>query len=76
VVEFLRSIATPCILSVVMGALIYVARLGLVREGMPASMRFVLLVVLGIGIYIGLLGWCSPALLNEARDLVRRRSSS
>jgi hypothetical protein len=32
--------------------------------------------VLGIGIYIGLLGWCAPALLNEARDLVRRRSSS
>jgi O-antigen/teichoic acid export membrane protein len=74
--EFLRSIATPCLLAATMGAAIYAFRFALVEEGMPTGLRLVLLVVLGAGIYIGLLGWCAPGLLNEAQDVVRRRSYS
>lgn len=72
--EFVRSASWILAFSLPMAAIVYVARVALAPAGIPAGLQLAVLVVLGMGIYVGLLMWRAPELVSELRDLVRRRS--
>ena len=57
-----------------MGAAVYLARLALVDAGVPAAARLALLVLLGAGVYGGLVMWRAPELVAEIRGLFRRKN--
>jgi O-antigen/teichoic acid export membrane protein len=58
-----------------MGLTVYFARLGLVHAGVPASLRLVLLVILGAGLYFALVARCSPDLVVDVRSTFRRQGA-
>jgi hypothetical protein len=69
--EVVRSASWIVAFSLPMAAIVYLARLALFG-GSPAGLQLAVLVVLGIGTYVGLRMWRAPELVSELRDLVRR----
>jgi hypothetical protein len=72
--EFVRSTGWVAALSLPMGVAVYLARVALVAAGVPAAARLAVLVLLGAGVYGGLLVWRAPELLSEVRGLFRRNN--
>ena len=69
----LRSVAE---ISIAMGMVVYLARLGLVHADVRAGTRLVILVFLGIAVYLALLRWREPDVLAEIGRLRRRTSTA
>lgn len=67
-----RPEALVVALSLVMALCVWVTRLVLVHENVPAPLRLGLLVCEGAAVYIGLLVWRAPDLLRELRSLLHR----
>jgi O-antigen/teichoic acid export membrane protein len=74
VMEFVRSTGWVAALSLPMGVAVYLARVALVDAGVPAAARVAVLVLLGAGVYGGLVVWRAPELLAEFRGLFRRKN--
>jgi O-antigen/teichoic acid export membrane protein len=72
--EFVRSTGWVAALSLPMGVAVYLARVGLIDAGVPAAARLAVLVLLGAGVYGGLVVWRAPELLAEVRGLFRRNN--
>ena len=70
--EFVRSTSWVAALSLPMVVAVYLARVVLVDAGIPAAARLAVLVLLGAGVYGGLVVWRAPELLAEVRGLFRR----
>jgi O-antigen/teichoic acid export membrane protein len=73
--EWFRNLRTVAEVSAGMGIVVYLARLGLVHEGVPAWARLAILVVLGVAVYLALLWWRAPDVLAEVRRLRSRKST-
>ena len=74
VMDFVRSTSWVTALSLPMGIAVYLARVALVDAGVPAAVRLAVLVLLGAGVYGGLVVWRAPDLFAEARGLFRRKN--
>ena len=72
--EFVRSTGWVAALSLPMGVAVYVTRIALVDAGVPAAARLAVLVLVGAGVYGGLVIWRAPELLAEIRGLFRRNN--
>ena len=70
--EFVRSAGWVGALSLPMAVAVYIARVALVHGGVPAGPRLAVLVLLGIGVYLGTVAWRAPELVAEIRALFRR----
>ena len=64
-------------LALTMAAFVYLTRLGLVQAAqIPTAARLLVLVLLGLVVYLGLVAWRAPDLVEEARALFRRDAAS
>ena len=72
VMEFVRSTGWVAALSLPMAVTVDLARVVLVGAGVAAAARVAVLVLLGAGVYGGLVVWRAPELLAEVRGLFRR----
>jgi len=73
VLRFVRESAAVAALSAVMVAVVFGARVGLVHVGVGTAMRLALLVALGCVVYVALVRWRTPDLIDEVRSLLRSR---
>jgi O-antigen/teichoic acid export membrane protein len=74
IVDWVVNLRTVAEVSLGMGGTVYITRIGLVHESVPAGVRLVTLVLLGVGVYIALLHWRAPDVLTQVRQLRSRRS--
>jgi len=76
VARAVRSYVEVAWMAGLMGLVVYLTRLGFVDAGLPASVRLLLLAVLGAGIYFALVVRYSPDLVQEVRTALRSRGSA
>jgi O-antigen/teichoic acid export membrane protein len=76
IVHWFRNLRSVAEISIAMGMVVYLARLGLVHADVRAGTRLVILVFLGIAVYLALLRWREPDVLAEIRRLRHRRSTA
>ena len=69
----LRGEVLVTFLALLMAGVVAAARIGLTHEGVPAALRLVAVVPLGIAVYAGLLFMAAPNVVGELRSLARRR---
>jgi O-antigen/teichoic acid export membrane protein len=73
--RIVRSFIEVSWMAGVMGLVVYITRLSLVHVGVPASLRLVLLVMLGASVYLALVAKYAPDLVVEIREALRRRGT-
>ena len=71
--DFVRAISGVAQAAALMAAVVALARVGLVEAGMAAPARLVLLIVLGAVVYVPVVLWRAPEVLEEIKDLLARR---
>ena len=72
--DWFRNLRAVAEVSVGMGVVVYIARLGLVHGGVPEGAVLAILVLLGVAVYLTLLRWRAPDVLAEIGRLRRRKS--
>ena len=72
--DWFRNLRAVAEVSVGMGVVVYIARLGLVHRGVPEGAVLAILVLLGVAVYLTLLRWRAPDVLAEIGRLRRRKS--
>ena len=70
---FIRSLAGIVQASVVMAAAVLTARTTLTSNGFAAGSTLAICIVVGLVVYVPLCIWREPVVIDEIRDLVRRR---
>jgi polysaccharide transporter, PST family len=75
ILDWFRNLRTVAEIAAGMGVVIFVARLGLVHEGVPDGARLAILVLLGLAVYLALLRTRAPDVLAEIRRLRRTKST-
>jgi O-antigen/teichoic acid export membrane protein len=65
--SWIRSVSGVLGAGVAMAAILAAVRVGLVDAGLPPSARLIVLIVLGAGIYLPLLRWRVPELMEEVK---------
>jgi O-antigen/teichoic acid export membrane protein len=74
--DWIRSVSRVAEASIVMTGLILAARAGLLHLGMAPSARLAIVLAFGIVLYIPLLRWRAPEVIQEVRAFRRRGSAS
>lgn len=70
--DFFFSLRWVFGMSLAMAVAVFGARQGLIAASVPAASRLILLVLLGLGVYVGLMAALAPHLLTEIRSVLRR----
>jgi O-antigen/teichoic acid export membrane protein len=72
--DWIRSVSGVLEASIVMTGLVLAARVGLLHLRLPPSARLAILIAFGICVYVPLLRWRAPVVIEEVRAFRRRDS--
>lgn len=73
--DWIRSVKGVFEAGIAMTVLVGIARVGLVHLDLPPSARLAALIALGASLYVPLICWRAPEVVEEAREVRRRRSA-